>query len=142
MSNKKSNHPIPNQSQKNPRNADNSIISHQQFYNGPIPNASELQRYEHIQTGFADRIISMAENEQQSRLKLNQDNSNKVYDIERRNIRVITRGQWLAFVTAFIIVGVGVYLSTIGYATQGATVICTTLGAAIVAFISGKSKKD
>lgn len=37
---------------------------HGRFYTGPIPQAGELQSYENISSGMADRIVAMAEKEQ------------------------------------------------------------------------------
>ena len=44
-------------------------ISHQQ-YSGPIPPPSMLNDYNKVQSGFAERIVSMAENEQKHRHEL------------------------------------------------------------------------
>lgn len=41
-----------------------------EFYIGPIPPAAELQKYENIQPGFADRILTMAEKQETHRQKL------------------------------------------------------------------------
>ena len=38
------------------------------FYTGPLPPPEQLRKYDIIQTGFADRIVTMAENEQKNRL--------------------------------------------------------------------------
>ena len=38
-----------------------------QRYSGPIPPAAELEHYEHIHPGLADRIVQMAEREQAHR---------------------------------------------------------------------------
>lgn len=62
-------------------------------YNGPLPPAAELKRYNEIQNGFADRILKLAENEAEFRHKLNQDFLNKDFVYK-------TRGQLFALVIA------------------------------------------
>ena len=44
-------------------------VSHQQ-YSGPIPPPSMLNDYDKVKNGFAERIVSMAENEQKHRHSL------------------------------------------------------------------------
>ncbi len=39
-----------------------------QFYSGPIPDPESLQKYENISPGFANRLLTMAEVEQSSRI--------------------------------------------------------------------------
>ena len=39
-------------------------------YQGPLPAAAEMERYEQVQRGSADRILTMAEGEQENRHSL------------------------------------------------------------------------
>ena len=49
---------------KIPPNSNEKVIAHyQDHYSGSIPQPSDLQKYENIKIGFAERIITMAENE-------------------------------------------------------------------------------
>ncbi len=54
---------------KNANNPTNStkIASVHSAYSGPIPDPHSLEKYENIHPGFADRIITMAENEAKHR---------------------------------------------------------------------------
>jgi uncharacterized membrane protein len=71
-----------------------------QHYSGPIPSAQELQRYEQVQPGLADRIVSMAEKEQGHRHTIETTTMNLDFAEGKR-------GQIFAFLigTGAIIVG-------------------------------------
>lgn len=62
MSNRSSNSPQRQPSQQ--------VVQHASFYSGIIPKAEELERYEQISPGFANRIISMTEQEGHHRRSL------------------------------------------------------------------------
>lgn len=62
-------------------NSNKGVIAHQQskHYSGPIPEPSDLQQYENIKIGFAERIMSMAERESSHRQKID----NRIINSER-----------------------------------------------------------
>ncbi len=61
------------------QNSSKGLITHQQHYRGPIPQPSDLQQYENIKIGFAERIVKMAEQEATHRQKID----NKIINSER-----------------------------------------------------------
>lgn len=70
-----------------------------QSYQGPIPPSLELQRYEEVLPGAAERIISMAEKEQAQRHGREDKET-------AANINLAHKGQWihsLGMVFAFVI---------------------------------------
>lgn len=88
-----------------------TVALSQQHYSGPIPRPADLEKYEHIQVGFADRIITMAEKESQHRIK----SENKIINSERI-FNII--GQLLATILGLGVIGVMVYAFYLGYAKQ------------------------
>lgn len=48
-------------------NSENKVTVQGLFYQGPIPPPEVLEKYEKISPGFADRIVKMAEIEQEHR---------------------------------------------------------------------------
>lgn len=66
------------------------------MYQGPLPNAQEMERYEQMLEGSADRIMLMAEKEEYHR---------PVMD---------TRGQWIGagLPVFFVVFGAGIFLMT------------------------------
>lgn len=66
-------------------------LSAQQTFVGPIPHPDVLKGYEEISTGFADRIITMAEKQSEHRMKME---SEKIHAESRDS----SRGVWFAFI--------------------------------------------
>ncbi len=96
------------------------VIQHASFYQGVIPKAEELAKYEQIQPGFASRIIKMTEDEGAHRRKM-----------ERRVINNTIAGTFFGQVLGFLsVIGV-LYLCYFafdkGHATQAATVAVAVL---------------
>jgi len=70
-------------------------------YSGPLPPPAALEKYEKIQPGAADRIISMAEKEQSSRIAAQTEGS-------KRGFCLLSRGQIFAFITALLAICAGI----------------------------------
>lgn len=51
-----------------------------QHYSGPIPPATELERYERVHPGLADRIVQMAEREQAHRHSFDAETMRRDFD--------------------------------------------------------------
>ena len=77
---------------QNPKNAStrtDSVAIHQE-YSGPIPPASELAKYNNIVPNAAERILVMAEKNQQHSM----DIDHKIIDAKRSEVRL---GRFLHF---------------------------------------------
>lgn len=102
-----------NKVSKIPQNNGGKIITHQQqeHYSGPIPKPLDLQKYEEIKAGFAERILTMAENE--SKHKQNIDhriiNSERIFNI---------LGQLAATFMGLSVIALMWYAFSEGYADQ------------------------
>ena len=71
-----------------------SILAIQQeSFSGPIPHPRILEGYENIHSGFAERIVRMAEKEQEHRFECD----NKVID---STVASTKRGQWMGYTIA------------------------------------------
>jgi uncharacterized membrane protein len=96
----------------NPSNDGKIIVQHQQeHYSGPIPQPSDLQKYEDIKIGFAERIVIMAENEANHRQKIELKiiNSERIFNIF---------GQLVAAFMGFLVIALMWYAFSEGYADQ------------------------
>ena len=121
---------------------------------GPIPSSEELFRYNQVLPGAADRILSMAERNQQRRhdSEAVADKSNRIMaDANARavdaNIRSsdaaiveTRRGQWMAFTIALLFL-----LAAVGLALAGKEIVSSVLGggvlvALVAAFLRKPSK--
>lgn len=73
------------------------------FYTGPIPQPQALAEYEHIHPGLANRLVTMAENEQAHRHRI----------VSRRSwaqIWITVLGQIFGFTVAVMTIGIGGFL--------------------------------
>ncbi len=89
-----------------PEESRNSIIEAFSF-SGPLPPPSMLESYEKIVAGSADRILRMAEKEQDHRI----DWENTAL---KGNISIQKRGQNLGFLISIISMSVGAFLGYSG----------------------------
>lgn len=104
-----------------PVNKPNIAVA-QSTYSGPIPDPVSLEKYENIKPGFADRIITMAENEAKHR-----------HEIETFMVQKSSRVSTLGVVFAFI--SVVIFGLLIFYALYKGSDVAT-LGVAIGAIAS------
>ena len=76
----------------------------EQIFSGPVPPPEVLEKYEQIQPGFAERLLKMAEKEQESRIESQQ----KAFDAEKElatfELNNYKRGQIFALVSVFLVV--------------------------------------
>lgn len=73
------------------------VVQQHEFYQGPIPSPAVLGQYDEILPGAADRILTMAENNNEARI----ENEKALVVSKTANIR---RGSWFSF---FILLGLG-----------------------------------
>lgn len=117
-----------------------NVLNVSQAYVGPIPPSSELKGYEAIVHGAAERIIRMAEKEQEHRHAL----QNSQIEIQKENLKfdyfIVKASNKVKYfsigVMAFITIcgiGAGTYLSLIGKTSEG---IASILGG-VALIISG-----
>ncbi|OLU46600.1 hypothetical protein BO225_05365 [Dubosiella newyorkensis] len=109
-----------------------------QIYEGPLPPASELIKYNEAHPDAADRIIAMAEKEQEARLV------NATYML-REDAKTKKRGQFMGFIIALIVLGGGMFLLSQGRALEGFTTLVGAAATLVFIFISGRyqgSDKD
>jgi len=72
-----------------------------QSYSGPLPPPEHFKGYEDALPGSADRILSMAEKNQQSRFGYNDD-------IIAADIKRSRNGQWMGFVLSILFIGAAI----------------------------------
>jgi len=116
-------------------------VSRQQIYSGPIPDPHSLEMYEQIQPGFADRLISMAEKEQEARLK-SQEN---LIEIERNNstkeLNNFKRGQVFAILSVVMVIALCTYVFNLGFSKEGRDIAISVIIGLAAIFITGRFVK-
>lgn len=105
-------------------------------YSGPFPPAAELERYEAIYPGFAERLMNRYEKQSDHRMEL----ETKVIE---SGIKNSARGQVFAFILASLTICVGAFLIYRNKDILGIAAILGSLATLVGVFIYGnKSKKD
>jgi uncharacterized membrane protein len=87
------------------------------IFRGPLPPAEELAKYNQIIPNGADRIMAMAEKEQNHRQNMETIVVNSVSSQNKR-------GQWFAYSLAVLAIFYSAYLFSLGRDWFGVSVIC------------------
>jgi uncharacterized membrane protein len=103
----------------------------QKHHSGPLPDAETLEHYSNIIPNGAERIMVMAEKEQDFRHGLSTDESKRI--LNQRGI-----GQIFGFIIAIVGIGGGIFLAYSGKETAGLTSIISAMVLLAGAFITGK----
>lgn len=114
----------------------NFIIS--SYHSGPIPPAEEMRRYNEVIPNAAERILAMAEKEQNFRIELNQKKLNANIELHEKVLCSKKLGQCFAFLTILLFFLLAAYLA---YKEQYGLAVCAVGGimASIVGiFVTGK----
>lgn len=107
-----------------------------EFYSGPFPPANELEHYESVYPGFAEKLMERYVKQSEHRMSL----ENKAID---SGIKNSARGQVFAFILALVTILIGAFLIYLDKDTLGIVVILSALASLVGVFIYGnKSKKD
>jgi uncharacterized membrane protein len=108
-----------------------SFMQVQKSHSGPLPDAETLEHYARIIPNGAERVMVMAEKEQEFR---------HIYSdkVSYRQLNQISRGQIFGFSIAILGIGGGIFLSYEGKETTGLTTIISSMVLLAGAFITGK----
>lgn len=106
----------------------------QASYSGPLPTSSELENYERIVPGSAERIIRMAE----SYAEHQQSIENKIIDYTRAES---SSGQIIAAVLVVVILSVCLIALLHGYEDFAKTLGSWTIVSLALVFVTGKVSK-
>lgn len=108
------------------------MIIRSEMYSGPIPPPEALARYEEIQPGAADRILKMAEKQQEHRMALETKAIGGQVDQSKR-------GQIFGFILVFVCIAVAVFFAIyFGMTSFAVTFLCVTMVSVVGLFVTGK----
>ena len=117
-----------------PQNAPKAIVAQVKasaIFTGPLPPPQILAQYEQITPGFANRVMTFAEEQQRHRIELESQ-------VIPETINTSKRGQVFAFIIALVALGVMAYCASKG---MEIAVVATALvlgGGIITTFVTGK----
>lgn len=108
----------------------------QRSFSGPLPPPEYLQGYENVLSGSAERILKMAEKEQEERLANNRQMVTIVSN-ERR------RGQMFGFLLSILLIISGFVLGYYGHDwLSGAVFTCALISVPVIFVLNKEPKND
>lgn len=107
-----------------------SVIATKQ-HSGPLPSPETFQGYENVLPGAAERIITMAEKQQDHRMGLESKHLNE-------QLFQSKLGQIFGLVISIVAIGAGTHLTMNGHDTVGGILLGTTLISLVTVFVLGK----
>lgn len=113
-------------------------IAHQVETSGPLPDPQMLAQYEQVKAGFAERLIVMAEKEQNERLKNQQLIIQIEQDANKALNKNIQRGQIFALIAVFSMIGYCSYLAFLGDTEASADAAKYIIIGLAAVFITGR----
>lgn len=104
-------------------------------FSGPIPHPELLKKYDQIQSGFAERIVRMAEKQLDHRIEC----ENKVVE---SSISESKRGQNYGLAVSLLFLIASVILGLLGHDWLAGTLGAGTLVSLVAIFITGRKAKE
>nr|WP_236589465.1 DUF2335 domain-containing protein [Ramlibacter aurantiacus] len=109
----------------------NTTVEH----SGPLPHPSVLAGYAEIVPGLPERLVQLVE--QQAQHRMNQEAA-----LVRSKTRTQERAQLFAFLLVMAIIAAATYVGINGQPWLAATMVTTTIGSVLAAFIFGRAHKE
>lgn len=116
---------------KMPQGGNKFIALRHETYSGPLPAPEDLQKYENVLPGAAERILALAEKQADHRIFKEQ------YAL-RKSTAIFARGQIFGFILALLLVIVGVVFAFAGFPKLAAVIFSGTMVSAVAIFVMGR----
>lgn len=107
----------------------------QESFSGPIPHPELLRKYDEVQLGFAERIVSMAEKQLEHRIKCESA-------VVNGSVSESKRGQNYGLVISLLFLIASVFLGYFGHDWLAGVIGGGTLIALVTVFVSGHKSKE
>ncbi len=112
------------------------------IYSGPVPPPEIMEKLESLLPGAADRVLAMAEKDQQSLHKMrDQAHSFAIQKIKNTHFERIL-SLWMAFVISLSFAALGTFLIFTGHEFAGGTLIGATMIGIVTSFLGKQIKKS
>lgn len=102
---------------------------------GPLPPPRVLKEYDNIVPNGAERIMKMAEKEQEARLREKERNGESNRRLAERKLDYFKRGQWMGFILALVVLVSAGLFAYFGFETLAGILLATTLVALVGLFV-------
>ena len=120
------------------RDVSTAVMQVTKMHSGPLPDPETLAGYERVAPGSAERIILMAEKQQDHR----HNNENKQLSLHETMINgdcsMKKRGQWFGLFSVLIVSMFSFYLAFLGHISASVTVITVVLIGLTSVFVMGR----
>ena len=107
------------------------MATYEEKFSGPLPHPNHLAAYEQTLPGAADRILTMAEKQQNHRMNL----ENPVIPSE---VQINKRGQWFAFILGLVLIISSTIIVLHGNVTAGTIIIVFIFLGYLAVYLRGK----
>lgn len=104
-------------------------------FSGPLPPPQLLGQYNDVIPNGAERLMKMAEVQQNHRQELEKA-------VINGNVKAESRGQWMGLVVSVAVIGAGTYLAAIGRQITGGILVGVDVVALASVFVFGKHKQQ
>lgn len=123
-----------------PPNAAPILVQQQSVHIGPLPDPETLQRYNDLLPGLAERIVAMAEAEQNERFRQEDHRHEESMLISRRAFRAERLGQIFAFLALLVLASAAVASVVLGAPSVGVALATATIGGVVASFLRARNK--
>lgn len=117
--------------QEEPEDESRGLVASATQFSGPLPPPGVLQGYEDVVPGAAERIIAMAESEQNHRHHIQRESTNKHYAFRRT-------GQFFGLLVALGGLTTAGYIAYLGHPAAASVIGGTTLLGMVAVFVTGR----
>lgn len=107
------------------------MATYEEKFSGPLPHPNHLAAYEQTLPGAADRILTMAEKQQNHRMNL----ENQVIPSE---VQINKRGQWFAFIMGLALIAASTATILHGSVPAGTILIALVFLGYLTVYMGGK----
>lgn len=137
----------PAQRQQNVQRSSQNVVSTEQIhvrevFLGPVPHPEILQGYEKVIPGAAERILMMAEQQQEHRFAREIAEQDFRHEMQRKELKygatLAGTGQVLGFLIIMVVVMWGGFLLLQGKDLYGLAALVSGLGSLLLAYLWGK----
>lgn len=111
--------------------AQSLVAMRSESFSGPLPHPEILKGYDNVLPGAAERVLKMAEKEQDHRF----DCDNKLIGGQLAQSK---RGQWMGFTIVLILIAVAIMFFVMGDIILAGTILSVTIGSIATIFYLGK----
>ena len=115
-------------------------IQQRKLHVGPIPDPADLEQYDRISPGAADRIIRMAETQATHSQAMERDSLQANIAAHKEAVKLQRRGQYSAVLIVLVGMGLATYSALHGHDWFAGAVVTSCIGGIVASFLGARPK--